>query len=148
VTVSVRLEPGADQDRVVRALRELALAGGTRIVDSDPAPASSAPSAPAGSADVRIHAGTRTVLRAGAPLPLSRLEYDLLHFLATHPRQVFTRLQLLGQVWGHTGAGARTVDVHVRRLRMKVGPDVPVVTTVHGVGYRLADGAPIVVDAD
>ncbi|MGX1618279.1 winged helix-turn-helix domain-containing protein, partial [Micromonospora chalcea] len=51
-------------------------------------------------------------------------------------------------VWGYELAVARTVDVHVRRLRAKFGPDTPLVTTVYGVGYRLADDAAITVDRD
>ncbi|MEH0824180.1 winged helix-turn-helix domain-containing protein [Micromonospora sp. CPCC 205714] len=96
----------------------------------------------------RILTGTRRVRHGGAEIPLTRIEYDLLLFLAEHPRRVFTRLQLLANVWGYEHAVARTVDVHVRRLRAKFGPDTPLVTTVYGVGYRLADDAEIVVDAD
>ncbi|WSN14845.1 winged helix-turn-helix domain-containing protein [Micromonospora sp. NBC_01699] len=99
-------------------------------------------------APLRILAGSRKVLRDGAPIPLTRLEYDLLVFLAEHPRRVFTRLQLLNSVWGYEHAIARTVDVHVRRLRAKVGEAVPLVTTVYGVGYRLADEARVSVDRD
>ncbi|MFC0529466.1 winged helix-turn-helix domain-containing protein [Phytohabitans kaempferiae] len=90
---------------------------------------------------LRISRASRTVTRGGAPLDLTRLEFDLLVFLAENPRRVFTRLQLLGSVWGYEHAVARTVDVHVRRLRAKVGDHVPLVTTVYGVGYRLADDA-------
>nr|WP_323374147.1 winged helix-turn-helix domain-containing protein [Plantactinospora alkalitolerans] len=92
---------------------------------------------------LRVLTGPRVVLRGESPVPLTRLEFDLLVFLARHPRRVFTRLQLLSNVWGYEHAVARTVDVHVRRLRAKVGDEVPLVTTVHGVGYRLADDAPI-----
>lgn len=78
-------------------------------------------------------------------IALTRIEYELLLFLAERPRRVFTRLQLLSSVWGYEHAVARTVDVHVRRLRAKLtGSEV--VTTVYGVGYRLADEAPISVD--
>ncbi|AYF27890.1 transcriptional regulator [Micromonospora tulbaghiae] len=108
------------------------------------APAPAAP-APGG---VRILTGTRRVHHGGAEIPLTRIEYDLLLFLTEHPRRVFTRLQLLANVWGYEHAVARTVDVHVRRLRAKFGPDTPLVTTVYGVGYRLADDAEIVVDRD
>ena len=86
------------------------------------------------------------MLRDGEPLPLTRLEFDLLLHLVAHPRRVFTRLQLLNAVWGYEHAGVRTVDVHVRRLRGKVGVDVPLVTTVYGVGYRLADDARVTID--
>ncbi|MFI6763148.1 winged helix-turn-helix domain-containing protein [Micromonospora sp. NPDC050417] len=97
---------------------------------------------------LHVLAGSRRVLRDGQPIPLTRLEYDLLVFLAEHPRRVFTRLQLLNSVWGYEHAVARTVDVHVRRLRAKLGETLPVVTTVYGVGYRLADEARISVDRD
>jgi two-component system, OmpR family, response regulator len=114
----------------------------------EPAPEPAQPPASAGPAPVEVLAASRTVLVDGAPLPLTRLEFDLLRHFGAHPRRVFTRLQLLGAVWGYEHAGVRTVDVHVRRLRRKLGPDVPVVTTVYGVGYRLADEARVRVDDD
>ncbi|WP_018788413.1 winged helix-turn-helix domain-containing protein [Micromonospora sp. CNB394] len=61
---------------------------------------------------------------------------------------MFTRRQLLTSVWRSEHAVARTVDVHVRRLRAKFGPDTPLVTSVYGVGHRLADDPAIVVDHD
>jgi DNA-binding response OmpR family regulator len=76
---------------------------------------------------------------------MTRLEFDLLLFLADNPRRVFSRMQLLSAVWGYEHTGERTVDVHVRRLRVKMGVQVPLITTVYGVGYRLADDAHIVV---
>lgn len=94
---------------------------------------------------LHILAASRSVLLGGDPLPLTRLEYDLLMHLGAHPRRVFTRLQLLAAVWGYEHTGVRTVDVHIRRLRGKVG-DVPLITTVYGVGYRLADDARLTID--
>jgi DNA-binding response OmpR family regulator len=108
---------------------------------SDPRPVTN-PAAPR----LQILVASRSVLLGDDPLPLTRLEFDLLLHLVAHPRRVFTRLQLLSAVWGYEHAGARTVDVHVRRLRGKVGADVPLVTTVHGVGYRLADDAWVSID--
>jgi len=79
----------------------------------------------------------------GQPLELRPREYDLLHFLARHRGQVFTRESLLSHVWGHESyIDQRTVDVHVRRLRQKlptVAPDAQVILTEWGVGYRLAE---------
>lgn len=92
---------------------------------------------------LEVYASSRKVIRDGEQVPLTRLEFDLLLFLAEHPRRVFTRLQLLNSVWGYDHAVARTVDVHVRRLRVKIGEQVPLVTTVYGVGYRLSDEANI-----
>lgn len=89
---------------------------------------------------VWIRAGSRIVTTRGKPVEFTRVEYDLLLFLARNPRRVFTRPQLLQIVWGLSHAGERTVDVHIRRLRAKLG-DLPLVTTIRGVGYRLADDA-------
>ncbi|MGI5150577.1 winged helix-turn-helix domain-containing protein [Plantactinospora sp. CA-294935] len=98
-----------------------------------------------GASALHILAASRSVLLGGEPLPLTRLEFDLLMHLVAHPRRVFTRLQLLTAVWGYEHTGVRTVDVHIRRLRGKVG-DVPLITTVYGVGYRLADDAVVTID--
>ena len=95
--------------------------------------------------EVRLLTATRQVVVDDQELPLTRLEFDLLLFLADHPRRVFTRAQLLAGVWGYEHTGERTVDVHVRRLRVKLGNQVPLITTVYGVGYRLSDEARIVV---
>jgi len=97
---------------------------------------------------LHVLAASRTVLLEGAQLRLTRLEFDLLLFLADNPRRVFSRLQLLTGVWGYEHAGARTVDVHIRRLRSKIGMHVPLVTTVYGVGYRLADDARVLVERE
>jgi hypothetical protein len=99
----------------------------------------------AGATEVRLLTASRQVLLGGVPLPTTRLEFDLLNFLAENPRRVFTRMQLLTAVWGYEHTGERTVDVHVRRLRLKAGVNLPLITTVYGVGYRLADEARVVV---
>jgi len=146
--------------RLVDVLDELAAAGEgvLRPAEHDaaravielrrPAPPQPAPADAEEPDTVRILAGTRVVSQGGERIPLTRIEYDLLLFLAEHPRRVFTRLQLLTNVWGYEHAVARTVDVHVRRLRAKLGTGTPVVTTVYGVGYRLADEARILVDRE
>ena len=73
----------------------------------------------------------------GRPLDLTYKEFELLRFLATHPSRVFTREQLLSEVWGYDYfGGTRTVDVHVRRLRAKLGDQESVIGTVRNVGYR------------
>ncbi|HEY7849080.1 MAG TPA: winged helix-turn-helix domain-containing protein, partial [Ktedonobacterales bacterium] len=82
----------------------------------------------------------RQAERDGVSLDLTAREFDLLRFLASHPRQVFSRQQLLDQVWGYDYFGdASTVTVHIRRLREKVerDPAEPArLKTVWGVGYR------------
>jgi two-component system OmpR family response regulator len=91
-----------------------------------------------------LHTGSRLLLRDGAPVPLTRREYDLFQFFCENPRRVFSRSQLLRQVWGYDMVGTeRTVDVHVRRLRVKLGECAAIITTVRGVGYRLDDDAPV-----
>lgn len=73
----------------------------------------------------------------GRPLDLTFKEFELLRFLATHPSRVFTREQLLSEVWGYDYfGGTRTVDVHVRRLRAKLGELESLIGTVRNVGYR------------
>ncbi len=73
----------------------------------------------------------------GKPLDLTYKEFELLRFLATHPSRVFTREQLLSEVWGYDYfGGTRTVDVHVRRLRAKLGDLEQLIGTVRNVGYR------------
>ncbi len=73
----------------------------------------------------------------GRPLDLTYKEFQLLHFLAAHPSRVFTREQLLSEVWGYDYfGGTRTVDVHVRRLRAKLGDQEQIIGTVRNVGYR------------
>jgi DNA-binding response OmpR family regulator len=84
---------------------------------------------------------TYQVVVAGRPLDLTYKEFELLRFLVQRPSRVFTRSQLLQQVWGYDFyGGTRTVDVHVRRLRAKLGPDhESLVQTVRGVGYRAVE---------
>lgn len=81
------------------------------------------------------------VLLEGEPLELTYKEFELFKFLATHPGRVFSRDQLLNQVWGYNFiGGTRTVDVHVRRLRAKLGPRyAALIDTVRNVGYRFAE---------
>jgi DNA-binding response OmpR family regulator len=95
--------------------------------------------------DFRLDAGTREVVIRGRNVDLSNLEFKLLHFLASHPRWIFTRDHLLDEVWGRDRfVTPRTVDVHVRRLREKIEaePDSPqYVQTVRGAGYRFVNEA-------
>jgi len=80
---------------------------------------------------------------AGRVLDLTYMEYELLRFLAGHPAKVFTRETLLSRVWGYEYyGGARTVDVHIRRLRAKIGEEhAHLIQTVRSVGYRFGQVA-------
>jgi DNA-binding response OmpR family regulator len=91
---------------------------------------------------LEIDTGAREVMRDGAPLRLTVKEFDLLVFLASNPRLVFSRAQLMDRVWGYEAAyDTGTVTVHVRRLREKIEDDPSRprhVETVWGAGYRFS----------
>lgn len=138
----VGLELGAD-DYVTKPFSPRELVARVRAVLRRTSPSDG----DAGASDIeadalRIDAVTRRVSRHGAELVLTAKEFDLLAFLAGHPGQVFTRGQLLAQVWGYDAeydTGGATVTVHMRRLRSKVerDPSHPIhLQTVRGVGYR------------
>jgi two-component system, OmpR family, response regulator len=154
VTITVQITLSGDElpPAAARLIGELeALVGG----ESDPAPpplrlvGAQAPVRRIGQAGAEaprlcLRTGSRTVLRDGAPVHLTRREFDLFQFLCENPRRVFNRAQLLRRVWGYDMVGTeRTVDVHIRRLRVKLGDCASIITTVRGVGYRLDDDAPV-----
>lgn len=84
-----------------------------------------------------INLATYQVYLDDEPVDLTLMEYSLLSFLATHPNRAYSREVLLHRVWGFEYCGGtRTVDVHIRRIRSKVGPQIAAhITTVRGVGY-------------
>jgi DNA-binding response OmpR family regulator len=90
------------------------------------------------SGELAIDEATYSARLRGRVLDLTFKEFELLKFLAQHPGRVFTRAQLLQEVWGYDYfGGTRTVDVHVRRLRAKLGPEhEALIGTVRNVGYR------------
>lgn len=90
--------------------------------------------------DLAINHVAREVRLQGTPVTLSLKEYELLYLLASHPNRVYTREQLLEQIWGYAYSGeTRTVDVHIRNLRKKLeqDPEKPeYIRTVRGIGYK------------
>jgi DNA-binding response OmpR family regulator len=90
------------------------------------------------SGEVTIDESTYTARLKGNVLDLTFKEFELLKYLAQHPGRVFTRAQLLQEIWGYDYfGGTRTVDVHIRRLRSKLGPEFEaIIGTVRNVGYR------------
>jgi len=124
--------------RLIEAVRDLVAAGQGTVTEVAPEapvtmPVSGEPAGP----ELRLLTASRQVVLDGELLALTRLEFDLLLFLAENPRRVFTRAQLLTGVWGYEHTGERTVDVHVRRLRAKLGPEhEALIGTVRNVGYR------------
>lgn len=84
-----------------------------------------------------INTATRTVLLSGIELDLTRREYDLLYYLMLNRSLIFSREQLLNNVWGYDFEGGnRTVDTHIRQLRCKLGECADYIKTVHCVGYQ------------
>jgi two-component system response regulator MtrA len=136
VDIVLGLESGAD-DYVVKPFKpkELIARIRARVRRTETEPAEQL-----AIGDVTIDVPAHQVARAGEPIALTPLEFDLLVALARKPRQVFTREVLLEQVWGYRhAADTRLVNVHVQRLRSKVerDPEHPeVVLTVRGVGYK------------
>lgn len=88
--------------------------------------------------EIAIDENSYTAKVRGRSLDLTFKEFELLKYLAQHPGRVFTRAQLLQEIWGYDYfGGTRTVDVHIRRLRAKLGPEFEsIIGTVRNVGYR------------
>ena len=140
----VGLELGAD-DYVTKPFSARELVARVKAVlrrSQPPAPPTAAPEASVlAIGGLRLDAAAHTVTLEGQPVSLTVREFDLLHFLMRHPGQVFTREQLLDNVWGYAFASEMgTVTVHIRRLREKIEPDPANPTflqTIWGVGYKL-----------
>lgn len=141
------LEVGAD-DYVVKpfVVREVVLrvtALANRLAERRARPAVSDAGGVLKVGPIELDPVTHDVRIGGAPTQLRPLEYKLLQLLVSDPGRVFSREELLEKVWEMRGdINTRTVDVHVRRLRVSLGPAADVVETVHGFGYRAKrDGA-------
>ena len=135
------LEIGAD-DYITKpfSIRELIARVGANIRRSAMISASSAETSMPVSGDLSINTDSHQVYRAGKAIDLTQREYELLTFLASHPNKVYSRVDLMEQVWnyGYVGDDVRTVDVTVRRLREKIerDPANPVyILTRRGAGY-------------
>ncbi|HEX7843884.1 MAG TPA: response regulator [Kofleriaceae bacterium] len=141
------LEVGAD-DYVVKpfVVREVVLrvtALANRLAERRARPQVSEPGGALKVGLIELDPVTHDVRIGGAPVQLRPLEYKLLQLLVSDPGRVFSREELLEQVWEMRGdINTRTVDVHVRRLRVSLGVAADVIETVHGFGYRARrDGA-------
>jgi DNA-binding response OmpR family regulator len=123
--------PGEVEARIRLAIGRAALSAGASAT-------SSATAEEVRSGELSIDEAAYSARIRGVALDLTFKEFELLKFLAQHPRRVFTRSQLLQEVWGYDYfGGTRTVDVHVRRLRAKLGAEHEgLIGTVRNVGYR------------
>ncbi|WP_395106651.1 response regulator [Actinomadura sp. SCN-SB] len=142
----VGLETGAD-DYVTKPFspRELALRVRSVLRRARGSLAPAPPARPLRDGDLLVDVQAHEATVGGEPLALTAREFDLLVFLLRHPRQAFTRDELLDRVWGWSFGDSSTVTVHVRRLREKIERDPAAprrLVTVWGVGYRYepADG--------
>jgi phosphate regulon transcriptional regulator PhoB len=135
------LELGAD-DYIVKPFSPKEVVARVRAVLRRTRPAPD--SGPVRLGGLAIDPGARTVAVDGAAVTLTPKEYDLLWALADARGRVLSREFLLDRVWGYRAASeieSRTVDVHVRRLRVKLGPEGRRIATVKSVGYRLDPGS-------
>lgn len=110
------------------------------ITTPEPAPAAPPTPTPAPLPETGLHVdhAARTAVVDGRPVPLTLREFELLAYLIENRRRSITRTELIEQVWPlGTRAGTRTVDVHIRRLRLKVRPYGSRIRTLRGHGYRL-----------
>ncbi len=132
-------ELGAD-DYVVKPFSPRELAARVRAVLRRSSGSTQEDEKPITAGSLSIDPRTREVRLANTAIVLTAKEFDLLYFLARHPRQVFSRSQLLNEIWGYEFYGDEsTVTVHIRRLREKieVNPSQPfIIQTVWGVGYK------------
>jgi DNA-binding response OmpR family regulator len=119
--------------QIIDSLDELLAAA---AAPSMPSADSAGPVDSAASENIGIDLHSRMVRQDGKEIPLTRLEFELLAYLDRHTRRAVTREELVNAVWRQSPEfGSRTVDVHVRRLRRKLGPTFRL-TTVRGFGYR------------
>ena len=133
----VGLEMGAD-DYVAKPFSPKELVARVRAVLRRAHPAEA--TRPLAAGTVRLDTSRHVVTVGGRPVELTPKEFDLLHALLDADGRVLSREHLLNRVWGYARADeieSRTVDVHIRRLRSKLGPEERRIATIKGVGYRL-----------
>ena len=134
-TVTLSVTVTGPEEALTRLATSLSASQNSIAWDVAPAEVTSTSDAP-----ITIDTRSHRVLVDGTEMVTTKREYELLLFFARHPGAAFTRLQLMQAVWGHEQSGERTVDVHIRRLRLKLGKYSEDLATVRGYGYRLSHG--------
>ncbi|MCX8006949.1 MAG: response regulator transcription factor [Coriobacteriia bacterium] len=132
---SLRLPVGVPSDFVVRSAQPAEIAARARLLLWPGEEAGDSSVVRVG--ELTLNLATYQAHVSGVPVEFAYMEYALFAFLVTHPNRVYSREALLRRVWGHDYfGGARTVDVHVRRIRAKLGPELAArLETVRNVGY-------------
>ena len=133
----IGLEAGAD-DYVIKPVAPRLLVSRVQALLRRIAPKEDADDAALSFGDLVIDKNQYLVRLNNRPVRLPKKEFEVLHLLASHPHKVFTRDELLDQVWGDdVYVVVRTVDVHIRKIRSKIGEEY--IDTVKGVGYKFID---------
>lgn len=140
--VALTLHITTDSDRVPELVAALRLLG--TVTEGAPDNVTHLPRRR--TAPLRLDTAGRRVFWRGREVELTRLEFELLLYLATRPHRVHRRKALMTDVWHTAPIGERTVDVHVRRLRCKLAPGDEVIRTVRGVGYQISHPTLVQVD--
>lgn len=134
----IGLDSGAD-DYIAKPFGMMELLSRVKAVLRRCIPEGGAESLTAG--EVRLYSDRHMVTVSGQEIALTLKEFELLRLLMSSPGRVFTRDMLIETLWGYDFDGeTRTVDVHVRTLRQKLGSAAGIIETVRGVGYRLGEG--------
>jgi DNA-binding response OmpR family regulator len=143
LTVEIPAASGEVQDRVLALIEEFGAylryrVPGAKVEKATVASGSVlSPTRPVVPADgLVIDRSTRQVLVDGLPITMAYKEFELLAYLAQHPRRTISREELIENVWDYGFASLRTIDTHIRRIRVKLGAHAMTLTTVRGKGYR------------
>jgi DNA-binding winged helix-turn-helix (wHTH) protein len=145
ITVDGELVATAMANRIGEALRAVLTSDSEAVPDV----VVRTPRGPQRPVALRIHVPSRTAWWRGTVLSLTRLEFELLLHLARDAGRVCTRRELMVEVWQISHAvKTRTLDVHIRRLRNKIGEPTPLIITIRGVGYQLDRGCGLLIEED
>jgi hypothetical protein len=141
LTVELPTASGEAQDQAMALIDEFSAyiayrVPGARVGKAAVAAGSAPTVTPVPDSGLVIDRSTRQVSADGRPISMAYKEFELLAYLAQHPRQIISREELIENVWDYGFASLRTIDTHIRRIRVKLGAHAMTLTTVRGKGYR------------